>query len=141
MSLPVTLNTNEVKNSAGTELEFTRRSTGPGSALEFAYSAEVPSLPYRLLINHQEIGSGVKRVRRSRVGFNRTLISTVDSVTPAMIQCYTVCVVPVGHLAASTEVANVIANQMSFLASLGASTTILYDCTGNGASTLLNGSL
>jgi hypothetical protein len=30
---------------------------------------------------------------------------------------------------------------MSFGASLGASTTILYDCTGNGAVVLLNGGL
>jgi hypothetical protein len=37
--------------------------------------------------------------------------------------------------------ANVVANVMSFAASLGASTTILYDCTGNGAVTLLSGQL
>jgi hypothetical protein len=65
----------------------------------------------------------------------------VDSVTPLTVSAYAVLDAPVGGLAANTEMANALAELMSFMASLGASTTILYDCTGNGAKTLLAGSL
>lgn len=135
-----TLNTNEIKNSAGTEVEFSRISTNERST-EFAVITEAPSAPHRLKIGHQESGTGLKRRRRSRVGFDKTVVSTVDSVTPVTISVYTVIDAPVGALLTNAEMANVLAEQMSFLASLGASTTILYDCTGNGAATLLSGGL
>jgi hypothetical protein len=57
------------------------------------------------------------------------------------IAAYTVLDAPVGALTATAEMANVIANLNSFMASLGATTTILYDGTGNGAATLLSGQL
>jgi hypothetical protein len=40
-----------------------------------------------------------------------------------------------------SEANAVVAALVSFLASKGASTTILYDCTGYGAEALINGSL
>jgi hypothetical protein len=49
--------------------------------------------------------------------------------------------IPVGDIADFSETKNVLAELLSFCASLGASTTILYDCTGNGAATLINGTL
>jgi len=135
-----TLNTNEIKNAAGTEVEFSRLSTSARST-EFAQIAETPALPHRLSISHQESGIGLKKRRRSLVRFDKTIVSTVDSVTPVTISVYAVADIPVGALVAITEVANVTAELMSFLASLGASTTILYDGTGNGANALLTGGL
>lgn len=135
-----TLNTNEVKNSAGTEVEFSRLSTSDRKTV-FSQIAETPSLPHRLSIAHQETGSGMTQRRRSVVRFDKTVISGVDSITPVTISCYTVLDAPVGALDSSAEMANVLAEQMSFLASLGASTTILYDGTGNGAKSLLEGGL
>jgi len=135
-----TLNTNEIKNAAGTEVEFSRLSTSARST-EFAQIGETPALPHRLSISHQETGNGIKRRRRSLVRFDKTIVSTVDLVTPVTISAYAVLDFPSGAMAAITEGTNVTAELMSFLASLGASTTILYDGTGNGANALLTGGL
>jgi hypothetical protein len=132
--------TNEVKNSAGVEIEFTRMSTNDRQTV-FAKVNEVPSLPHRLILSHQESGSGIKLVRRSVMRFDKTIISEVDAITPVVISCYTVAVIPVGHLDTLAEPTHVVANNMSFLASLGANSTILYDGTGNGAVVLLYGTL
>ena len=136
-----TLNTNEIKNAAGTEQEFQRLTTGPGRETVFALITETPSLPHRLTVKHQESGSGITKRRRSLCRFDKTVISTVDNITPVTVSAYAVLDAPVGALAANTEMTNVQANLMSFMASLGATTTILFDNTGNGASTLLNGGL
>jgi hypothetical protein len=135
-----TLNTNEVKNAAGTEVEFSRIATSERST-EFSQITESPSAPHRLKVQHQEVGVGLKKRRRSVVRFDKTVISTVDSETPVTVSAYAVLDAPVGALVANTEMANVLAELMSFMASLGASTTILYDGTGNGAATLLSGGL
>lgn len=135
-----TLNTNEVKNSAGTEVEFSRLST-VDRRTEFAQVAETPSLPHRLSISHQETGSGLKKRRRSVVRVDKTTISGVDDVTPITTSCYIVLDYPVGASENDDEAQNVIAEILSFCASLGASTTILYDGTGNGAKALLEGGL
>ena len=138
--LPNSLNTNEIKNSSGTEVEFSRLSTSDRETI-FAKIGEVPSLPIRLGIKHQETGSGIRLVRRSVCRFDETALSEVDSITPVTASIYCVAVIPVGHLETLALPTRVMAYQMSFLASLGASTTILYDGTGNGAQALLNGSL
>lgn len=142
MALSNTLNTNEIKNASGVEVEFQRLGDGPTPrSTVFQQVAESPSLPHRLNIAHVEQGSGLKKRRRSVVRFDKTVISTVDSVTPVTVSAYTVLDAPVGAMAASTEFSNVLAELMSFMASLGASTTILFDCTGNGAKTLVEGGL
>lgn len=135
-----TLVTNEVKNAAGTEVEFQRLSTN-GRTTEFGVITESPALQHRLKISHLESGSGIKARRRSVVRIDKTVISTVDSITPVTVSGYIVMDIPVGALAAITEATNVIAEVLSFCASLGADTTILYNGTGNGASVLLNGGL
>lgn len=136
-----TLNTNEIKNSAGTEVEFQRLLTGPGRVTEFAVITETPSLPHRMSVKHTETGTGIRRRRRSVVRFDKTTISGVDSITPVTNSCYVVGDFAVGGDSTSAEMANVVAELMSFMASLGASTTILYDGTGNGAVALLSGGL
>lgn len=138
--LSQTLNTNEVKNAAGTEVEFSRRSQ-EGRTLEYAKIGENPSQAYRLKVSHQDVGSGIKRRRRSVVRFDLTSISGVDSVTPITTSAYAVLDFPEGASTSTSVAADALAHLMSFLASTGANTTILYDCTGHGASALLNGTL
>jgi len=135
-----TLNTNEIKNAAGTEVEFSRWSSGVRET-EFKAIAETPASPHRLTVKHSESGTGLRLRRRSLVRFDKTVISSVDSVTPVVVSAYVVLDSPVGALTAQTEMANVLAELVSFVASLGASTTILYDGTGNGAVCLLSGDL
>jgi hypothetical protein len=135
-----TLVTNEIKNSAGTELEFQRLSTNDRSTV-FGLITETPASPHRLTVSHQESGTGLTKRRRSVLRFDKTVISSVDSATPVTVSAYAVLDAPVGALTTNAEMANVLAELMSFMASLGASTTILYDGTGNGAATLLNGGL
>jgi hypothetical protein len=83
----------------------------------------------------------MKLRRRSVVRVDKTVISGVDSVTPITVSAYIVLDAPIGAMSAITEATNVCAELVSFCASLGASTTILYDGTGNGVATLLSGGL
>lgn len=135
-----TLNTNEIKNAAGVEVEFNRLQTSDRSTV-FSQIGEVPSAPHRLTLSHQESGSAMKKRRRSLVRFDKTVTSGVDNVTPITVSAYAVLDYPVGAMTTSTEAANVLAELMSFLATTGAATTVLFDCTGNGARELLNGGL
>lgn len=135
-----TLNTNEVKNAAGTEVEFTRLSIGDRETV-FAQVNENPALPNRLSIKHSESGSGVNKRRRSVVRFDKSSTSAVDLATTVQTSAYVVVDLPTGHLTTSAEPAAVLAYLMSFIASLGASTTILYDGTGNGAQCLIGGGI
>lgn len=135
-----TLNTNEIKDAAGTEVEFTRLSSD-GRKAEFKKITESPALPDRLLISHIETGSGLNRRRRSVVRFDYTSAGEVDTTQNVKSSAYLVGDFPVGNLTAVTAPKAVLARLMSFVASLGASTTILYDCTGNGADCLINGGI
>jgi hypothetical protein len=135
-----TLNTNEVKNSAGTEVEFSRISTSQRETT-FSQVSETPSLPHRLTIKHVESGRDMKLRRRSVVRFDKTVISGVDSVTPITISAYVVLDLPIGAMSAIAEGTNVVAELLSFCATTGAATTVLFDGTGNGATALLAGGL
>lgn len=137
-----TLNTNEVKDASGTEVEF-QHLEQIGRTRKFAQITESshPSLQYRLTLSHNEIGVGIKLRRRSLIRFDKMSLSGVDAVTPVVSSFYMVGDFPVGALTSMDEPKAVIANGMSFLASLGANTTILYDCTGNGGLILVNGLL
>jgi len=135
-----TLNTNEIKNAAGTEVEFSRLSTSDRQTV-FSQITEAPSAPHRLKISHQETGSGINLTRRSVVRFDKTVASTVDTTKMVTISGYLVLSAPVGALVANTEMANVLAEVMSFCATTGAATTVLFDCTGSGANALLTGGL
>jgi len=140
MSLPANLTTNEVKNSAGTEEEFLQFSTDARTRI-LAKSGEVYAQPHRITISHQESGTGTAKRRRSVIRVDKTITGQVDTTKMVRISNYDVLDLPVGNLTSSTEVKNVVANLMSFKASIGASTTILYDCTGYGADALVNGTL
>lgn len=135
-----TLNTNEVKNSSASEVEFQRISTA-GRRTEYAQIIETPSLPHRLSVAHQETGSGIKGRRRSVVRVDKTVISTVDGITPVTVSAYIVLDAPVGALNASTEMTNTLAELGSFTFLTGSGTTLLFDGTGNGSQALLTGGL
>lgn len=140
MALSNTLNTNEIKNSAGTGIAFQHLEQA-GRKHVFAQTGEAPALQHRLTVSHVEIGSGINLRRRSMVRIDKDVMSTVDTTKKVTISSYNVTDSPVGALLAFTEVTNVVAELLSFCASKGASTTILYDGTGNGADCLINGSL
>lgn len=137
--LPNTLVTNEVKDAAGAEQEFTHVSSN-GRQRVFRLTAEAPNRLHRLDISHVESGSGANRVRSSKVGFTLEVDGAADG-TIAKIQAYTVVRIPLGNLADFTAPKIALANLMSFLASNGANTTILYDNSGTGASCLINGEI
>lgn len=132
--------TNEIKNSAGVEVEFTHRDT-EGRTRTYLQKLEPPGLPHRLSIKHTETGSGVKMRRRSAVRFDKTTVSTVDLVTPITNSAYIVIDSPIGHMLTNAELVNVIAELLSFCATTGAATAVLFDGTGNGAKCLIEGSL
>jgi len=138
--LPTALNTNEVKNSAGVEQEFSRLSTSDRQ-LVFCLSTEPPNAPHRLSISHSETGNGVARRRRSVVRVDKTVFGTVDVTKAEKISAYVVVDLPVGNLATTAEFANVIANLNSFLSTTGVATTVLFDGTGSGSAALINGTL
>lgn len=135
-----TLNTNEIKDSTGTEKEFSRLSTSDRST-EFAAIGESPARPHRLSIAHTEVGEGIKKRRRSVVRINKTVLSDVDTTLPVVVSGYCVLDAPVGALTTAAELAHVMAELNSFLSTTGAATAVLFDGTGNGTSALLNGSL
>lgn len=135
-----TLNTNEIKNSAGAEVEFSRLSTKDRST-EFSQIAESPAAPHRLKISHQETGSGLKQRRRSVVRIDKMVVSNLDATLYVPVSAYIVLDAPVGAITSMAEPTNVIAELLSFCATTGAATTVLFDGTGNGAKALLDGGL
>jgi len=135
-----TLNTNEIKNEAGVKQEFQRLSSGVRSTM-FGLIAETPSLPHRLTIQHSETGSGLKARRRSVIRFDITSVSGVDPALTITDSAYVVLDRAIGASSNNTMATRVLANLMSFLATTGAGTTVLFDNTGNGAKTLIDGAL
>lgn len=135
-----TLNTNQVKNSAGIEVEFNHLRANDRERV-FYQIGESPALQHRLSIKHQETGAGLKNRRRSVVRVDKTTMSGIDPTVPITTSAYIVLDIPIGASSTTAEAANVLAELVSFVASLGADSTILHNGTGNGASVLLNGGL
>jgi hypothetical protein len=136
-----TLNTNEIKDSAGTEVQFGRISIGEGRKTVFRHDAESPNKPYRLTISHLETGAGISLRRRSLIRFDKTVASDVDTSKLVTVSGYVVLDAPIGALTTDAEFKNVLANIGSFVYTTGAATTVLFDGTGNGAVTLRGGEL
>jgi len=136
MPLALVLNTNEIKNSAGTEVEFTRKNTA-GSVIEYATITEAPNRKHRFKVQHQNTGTGLEEKRRSNVKFTKEVTGASGAVRSITWSC--TMEIPVGDLADYTEAKNVNAEGLSFCASTGADTTIKFDGTGNGSDCLVNG--
>lgn len=139
MSLPTNLTTNEVKDQSGTENEYIRKSSGEGF-VQYQLNGAAPNRPYTLKVSHSESGTGTNKRRRSLVRFDHTVIG-YSSLAPKVVSGYVVLDIPVGDIEDLVPASKIAANIMSFLASQGASTTILYDGTGYGAAALINGTL
>jgi hypothetical protein len=135
-----TLNTNEIKGSAGTGVTFSRLSIN-GRSTEFSYSGETPAKPSRLKISHQDFGTGLTRRRRSMIRFERTDTGQVDATQTVKNAVYVVADLQVGNMSSNAYPVELFAYLNSFMASLGASTTILYDGSGNGSALLYSGGL
>jgi len=139
--LPTTLNTNEVKNAAGTEVEFQRRGVWGEDGIEFSAIAEVPNREHRIRVGHRENGTGIMRVRESVIQVFKIVDGTIDLSKTAKIMAQLKLTIPIGNISDYSEVKNVVAELGSFTYSLGATTTILFDGTGNGAAAVINGLL
>lgn len=136
MPLALVLNTNEIKNSAGTEVEFTRKST-QGSTVEYAQITEAPNREHRMRIAHQMIGAAEEERRRSNLRISKEITGVSGKVR--LVTGSLTMDIPTGDISDYTEPKNVMAELLSFCASTGADTTIKFDCTGNGADALVNG--
>jgi len=141
MSLATSLVTNEIKNDSAVEVEFERLGFTGDRGVIYKKLVDNPALPQRLILSHQEIGSGVDKRRRSLQRFEITLVGGIDATRNVKGTISTVIDLPVGNLTSDAMAKLLLAYQMSFQASFGASTTILYDCTGNGAAALVAGTL
>jgi hypothetical protein len=75
------------------------------------------------------------------VRFDLVTESDVDEQTPITTSAYLVIDIPTGLSNDYDTAKKALANLLSLCASTGANTTILYDCSGYGASALINGTL
>lgn len=134
-----TLETNEVKDASGSGVSLERMAIDNASTV-FKKIADDVANPIRLTISHSHSGTGTTKVRRSLVRFDKTVTNSTTGAK-GVSSAYVVLVSPEGVIENANNDTAVLAYLMSFLASLGASTTILYDGTGNGAAALLSETL
>lgn len=136
--LPTSLLTNEVKDRAGVEVEFEHWSL-EGRTHIYTRKGGNPSLLNQLKIAHSETGKGFGLVRRS---LNRVDLTVVGkSGKPVVISMYKNAVVPLGELDDLNAVTDCLAMLNSFCCTTGAATAVLFDGSGNGDSTLINGTV
>lgn len=134
-----TLNTNEIKDASGTEVEFEYKS-GSDRSKTFQQIDGSPAQPHLITVSHSETGAALKLRRRSLARVDLTVISDVDSITPVTASAYKVVDIPLGALLTNAAAKKVLAELDSFCSTLGTS-TLLYDGTGLGNHALLDGSL
>jgi len=137
--LPNLLNTNEIKDAAGAEVEFTRRSSSTVDGTEFYAVTAGPATPNTLKIKHAESGTGTSKIRRSVTRFDVSSAGQVDSSKTMAASAYLVLISPIGNMTDTTLSKKALAELMSFTATTGAATTVLFDCSGSGAGVLING--
>jgi len=135
------LNTNEIKNSAGTEVEFGRRGSPTPNAIEYYALTEGLVTKHTLLVSHQTVGKGKLEQIQSVSIIRKTVLSTVDLVTPCTFVAQLKLTSPSGLMLTTAESANVLAELGSFMFLTGADNTFKYDGTGTGGVALLNRTL
>lgn len=135
--LPLNLTTNEIRDAAAVEIEFSRMSQNDNS-VTFVNTAASPAYPHTIKVSHQSLGGEGTRRRRSLIRVDYSHAGLVSGKVYQTL-AYTV-------LDRSLEVSNndaakmALANLGSLLSTLGTNLH-LYDGTGNGAAALLNGTL
>lgn len=136
--LPTSLLTNEVKDRAGTEVEFEHRKL-EGREHIYIRKGGSPSLPTFLKVGHQETGTGSGAMQRSRVGIDMDVVG--KSGKTCKISVYKTWVIPTGELDDLDDVKDASAMLDSFNCTTGAATAVLFDGTGNGNSAGINATL
>jgi hypothetical protein len=136
--LPNTLVTNEVKNAAGTELEFGRQKE-EGPSVTFKYKLEPPNLPHYIRFSHREVGKGTELRSQSVEEVVKTVVGV--SGVPRKVITRITTDFPIGDLATMDEPKNVLAEAGSLAFLDGTGTTFLFAGTGLGASALLERSI
>jgi hypothetical protein len=134
-----TLVTSEVKNAAGTEVEFDFFNQN-GSAVILKKKTESPAYKHRLSLSHKETGSGISARRRSVLRIDIEAAGSVDTATPVKGSAYIVLDNPIGNISDTSVAKDCLAELGSFAFTL-ATNTYLYDGTGNGSVLLLGGGL
>lgn len=137
--LPDTLNANQIKDKAGAGVNTFESVNDEGRTRLFRNTAAAYNRPHELAIKHRETGVGLKLIRDSVIICS--LVVTGDDGNPVKVEYLQRLRVPMGNLASQDPVKEVIANGLSFSATTGAASTVLFDGTGNGAIALRNGSL
>lgn len=132
------LNTNEVKKSDSTEVEYERLET-EGRSTTYCKIGESYATRDRFKVQHRESGKGAEVVRNSNITFTEDVIGLSGTVRPCKISI--TMTIPVGDMSSDAPAKNVLSKGISFVASTGADNLIKYDGTGNGAKCLLNGTL
>jgi hypothetical protein len=132
--------TNEIKDAAGTEVEYALLSTN-GSKSILKKVGESPAYSDRLTLSHQETGTGLAKRRRSLVRFDLYAAGQVDATVPAGASAYLVLDIPIGNQTSNALVLGALARLGSFVFTLSGNTTFLRDGTGTGAVVLLDGSV
>lgn len=139
MPIPTTLNTNEVKNAAGSEVEFALREINGGTRV-FRQVGEPFNRPHSFTFKTEEVGEGFNKVRKTMNRIDKVVASDVDPTKLVRVSTYTVVIAPCGALTTNAEVANVFAELGSFNHTLGTNTHV-YDGTAPGAKALINGDI
>jgi hypothetical protein len=139
MALADNLNTNELKNEAGTEVEYLNFDKG-SRMKEWFKSGEVPGLPSHLKIQHREIGEGVDKKRQSNISLYITEIGSVDTTKQAKSIGSFSTTVPIGNIPNFAKITTVMACLGSLCYTNGTN-TFVYDGTTPGAAALINGTI
>ena len=122
MALPVTLNTNEVKDTAGTSITF-ERAFVEGSKIVYQKLNQAPNAEHNLTVAYSESGVGLKARARSVTRVDYTHLAA-DGVTMVTTTAYEVLDSPIGAIANNDGSKMALANLHSF-------------CAGNGTAGLL----
>jgi hypothetical protein len=139
MSLSASLTSNEVKNSAGAEVEFVRIG-GSGRETVWAQVGESPQMPHRIRLAHEEVGSGLGARRRSVLSVTKhNTGSDVDGKQIRTVAQITLDI-PIGNVGTYDDTKSVLAELTSLLCTAGTA-TFLYDGSGNGAAALIGGQI
>lgn len=138
--LAESLNTNQIKNAAGTEKEFFKIGPLGDSGSKYQLIPQDITEPHVMNVRHAIEGTGVGRKRKSVIRFEKSTAGLVDATKQATCWAQVTTSVDIGNLENLDNLKEVLANLMSFLATTGAGTTVLFDCTGTGAVSILEGS-
>lgn len=141
--LPDNLDTNQVRNRLGAEVEFVYQDGAGGQFRVYKRKNGAPNLIETITVQHRTVGKGTERVRQSNISIVKEVVSDTDPTKRAIIRQSKSFWVPEGHLADLDDVKDVDAYMNTFCAqtSAGTSGVLVMDGTGLGAEALINGTI